>query len=431
VKKRQEQKFDPVRKLAVQQPDGESVRCSRVSPSRHQQPNQERSLTTIPPPDLPPGALELSAFIEDRVLETSKLFGSDGERSGALFKLLKRRGQAWETPKVCSFRGCSKRSIPRSHTIQRSGPLGVIAEANHVLTPRWTSDGMTLKLIGLKDASTFAGFCQDHEALFDPFETTGVIASDRDLELQVFRSLCREIARQQHDLKHLRETRTDLVDRLDREVRAEAARLQVGFQSYRFEGGAFGPVDQAITEREETLRWLEATYDDHFPAIEGSAASRLAGEATQINLALPVALSGMVSFDFDGKAVTAVVGVIPQAGGSLVYMIGCQDAETAISTYLANKDLDLCLLDIVEAWMVRGTDHWFLKPSVWSAIPEDRQAALLHELGQVDHGVAYPPSTSIFDDLRKAALAVSMNPAMPPNLQAYVAKHRAKLLSPA
>ncbi|WP_029555228.1 hypothetical protein [Xanthobacter sp. 91] len=67
--------------------------------------------------------------------------------------------------------------------------------------------------------------------------------------------------------------------------------------------------------------------------------------------------------------------------------------------------LDLCLLEIVEAWMVRGTDHWVLKPSLWSAIPKDRQAVLLHALGQVDHGVAYPPSTSIFDDLRKAALA--------------------------
>lgn len=385
-------------------------------------------LTTLPPDDLPPGAREFLAFIEERITETAKLFASDGERAGALFGALSSRGKSWKKPKLCSYRGCTQKSIRRSHTIQKSGPLSSVADAtSHVLTPTFTENGMSLELKGLSDASTFAGFCNDHERLFDPFELTGLIQDTRDLGLQVFRSLCRELSRTRQDLKHLQDLRADLAERLDSEVRKEAARLKVDLKSYTYQGGAFAPLDRAIVERREVLSWLEAAYDDHFPVIDGSGVTKLAGTAQQTDMPLPVALSGLAFFEADGVVVTTIVGVIPQGGGTLIYMVGRHGDEARITTYLASKEYDLLALDMVEAWMIRSTDHWFLKPDVWNAIPSHRQAVLLQEMSETDHGVTAPPSTSIFDDLRKAALAVPMNPAMPPDLQAYVARQRAKL----
>ena len=323
------------------------------------------------------------------------------------------------------------KSISRSHTIQRAGPLSALADEGHVLTPRWSPDGITLKLVGLNEASTFAGFCREHEMIFDTFESTGVIESDEDFDLQIFRSLCREIARQEHNIATAQRGRDVLAAKLDTEIRAEAKRLNVEMASYRSEGGALGVLDDHIGSGRDTLQWLEAAYDDIFPAVTRTGTSRLIGMAVQIKFPLPVALSGLGYFDYEGKSTGTLVGVIPQPAGSLIYMIGRSGSENAIGAVMRNKELDLCLLEIVEAWMVRGTDHWFLTPSVWNVIPPDRQALLLAEMRETALGVSYPPSTSIFDDLRRAALAIPTNSQMTASLKAYVASQHAKLAGPA
>lgn len=369
------------------------------------------------------------AFVEERVQETWKLFASDSERSGRLFALLKDRGQDWEKPKACSYRGCSKKSIARSHTLQRSGPLVAIAEAGHVMSARGGPDGPEMKRVGLKDASTFAGFCSEHEALFDSFELTGVIADQRDLQLQIFRGLCRELVRVRHDLKHLKKMRDDLSTRMDAEVQAEAQRLGVGLTRYSYTGGAFGIIDEAIGPREKTLVWLEALYDEHFPFVNGTGTSLAVGHAVQIDMTFPVALSGLGHFGFNGENVDALIGVVPQNGGTLVYMAGRPGSEGAIEAYMANRELDLCLIEKVESWMIRGSDHWFLTPSVWDAIPKERQDLLMEELADPDDDLSQPPSTSIFDAMRQRALSVPMAPDMSLDGLSFIAAQRAKLLT--
>jgi hypothetical protein len=61
---------------------------------------------------------------------------------------------------------------------------------------------MTLIRIGVGEASTFPGFCETHEQLLSAFESARKIADGHQTVLQAFRTLCREIARKRHDLKH-------------------------------------------------------------------------------------------------------------------------------------------------------------------------------------------------------------------------------------
>jgi hypothetical protein len=84
------------------------------------------------------------------------VLGSDRERAGKFFDLLKRGWKAWEQSGPCMYRGCGKISIRRSHTIHKSGPLAQIAEAQHVLTPTADHRGrLNMARIGVKVAISF------------------------------------------------------------------------------------------------------------------------------------------------------------------------------------------------------------------------------------------------------------------------------------
>lgn len=50
------------------------------------------------------------------------------------------------------------------------------------------------RLIGIREASTFSGFCDRHDAeLFKPLEHTGFEATAEQLALLGFRALCRDL----------------------------------------------------------------------------------------------------------------------------------------------------------------------------------------------------------------------------------------------
>ena len=64
----------------------------------------------------------------------------------------------------------------------------------------------------------------------------------------------------------------------------------------------------------------------------------------------------------------------------------------------------LALLEMVETWMVNGTDHWFIKPSVWNGIPVGRRSRILEDILHDAYNIGHPYPRSIFDSLREEML---------------------------
>ncbi|GAA5531291.1 SEC-C metal-binding domain-containing protein [Herpetosiphon gulosus] len=91
--------------------------------------------------------------------------------------------------------------IINAHTVQKNGGLSKIAENGHVyaldtdfLNLRKTNGRLQMKLMGIRVASTFTGFCGKHDQqIFASFEQGGFIASDRHAFLLGYRALCEEI----------------------------------------------------------------------------------------------------------------------------------------------------------------------------------------------------------------------------------------------
>ena len=92
-------------------------------------------------------------------------------------------------------------NIVRAHTLQRSGVLSRIARAGHVygwpLDPSalFKNNGRLLpELIGIKNASTFTGFCGHHDTfIFAPLETNPFGPTSEQLFLLAYRGIAREL----------------------------------------------------------------------------------------------------------------------------------------------------------------------------------------------------------------------------------------------
>lgn len=97
---------------------------------------------------------------------------------------------------------CSESSAIRSHSVQRRGGLAAIAEDGHVLSTKkgfydvHKTDGMVApSSIGVRDASTFPGFCGYHDTkLFEPVERPNAVLNDINAFLLSFRTIAYEIA---------------------------------------------------------------------------------------------------------------------------------------------------------------------------------------------------------------------------------------------
>ena len=347
--------------------------------------------------------------LSDRLFEMAEdpslLFNDNSERSQALFKMIKSKADGWRKPGRCMYRGCPNLSIANSHSIQRTGPISQLLEKGHVLTPKFWNGGMQLKSVGASDASTFPGFCTRHEAIFLPFERTSSISTDEHVELQTFRTICREIRRKSYDVQQLEELLAYFNDRLESKAKEQAAAQKVEFKSITVQGGVFGKIQEMIDAGKKTVDDLEKLYDLHFDAIDNKVRTRLSGFCIQSNLHFPVALSGLIQHRTSTANHTWIAGVIPQAGGSLIFLAGQPNDQHIINQYMIDVKISVQLIDLVEAWMVLHTDHWFLKPSVWQAIPAHRQDQILTDILDVSKsGLSY--EWSIFDDLRRAAMVV-------------------------
>ncbi len=102
---------------------------------------------------------------------------------------------------------CSEKPI-KSHTIQRNGGLSSIAEGGHVISGKrgyneiLKNEGeLVPKLVGISSASTFMGFCGEHDnKLFEPIERSGFRLDQEAAFLLAYRAISFEYLAKQNSI---------------------------------------------------------------------------------------------------------------------------------------------------------------------------------------------------------------------------------------
>lgn len=387
-----------------------------------------KELRGLPPDQLTPVQNFVAAMgdLMDLVQnDESAVFEFEGQQKGFFHAGKKRADHYWHDPKPCVVPGCARKSITASHTLQRKGPLALVAENQHVLTPGIDRrQGCTaIKSAGIGEASTFPGFCGEHEQLFAGFEATGQLVKDEDIALQVFRSICREVVHKRAhiwELEHFLKA-YDLVlqERWMKFMQARLGhnvfrRLRTKVQSIRIERGS--DIRASILKEIETSRVFLGKVERDFLApshaeITGGEGG-LAHLAIRVAQTLPVCVAGTANFGWrhDGKEedIRVFVNVWPTAHETVVSITSESRNEAYLPAYLnVFADRPLGALTMIETWMVRGTDQWFIRPSVWNDLPPARQERILTDLSDTRFNIAATYGVSIFDEMRETMLASS------------------------
>ncbi len=343
--------------------------------------------------------------------EPGRIFGSENERKRALFGALTQKWKAWERSGPCMYRDCGNASTVRSHSIHRAGPIEQIAEQQHVLTPAFGRNGMGMNRVGVREASTFPGFCETHEQLFSSFENARKIGDGHQTVLQAFRTLCREIARKRHDVEHGRHMMEEFGKARFNYFKTSILEASPGAEvnSVSEEGNELEEFANSLLDgAEAALKELEGElYDELFQYVAAGHPEPCVQALEipkEITLQIPVALSGLGVLNYRNAAgkhrALCLLGILPQEETTLMFIGAARRHCEAISMYVGAMQSGFGVLNAMERWMVYGSDHWFITPSVWDSIPAARRSTILKAIEGDDHDVGSIVPFSILDNAR-------------------------------
>lgn len=300
--------------------------------------------------------------------------------------------------------------IVRSHTVQRSGPLSSIAVNGQVYgidtSSQPNSDGTPpFKLIGLRRASTFTGFCAKHDAeFFRVLETQPFVASKEQLFLLAYRALSKEIYAKKFAIRSIPLLRKGDVGRNP----VEQVQLQKDLYLH----------EQALRL---SLRDLESSWKDYQAAFFSSDYDRFSAYLVFANAAPDFAVSGGLypEFDFQGRAIQNLAApgrldlitctVLPlQPGGVIAFV---WDSKSAKSCNVLASSLDKLPPGEVPDALVRFTfEHFensYASPRWWEGLQERQRQRLLGRMALAASSDAVRRADCLLDDgLRTATWKV-------------------------
>jgi hypothetical protein len=370
------------------------------------------------------------------------IFPSDAERNRLFFGFLKRWSKAWSKPGPCMHDGCTKMSVARSHTISLGGSIRLIAENGHVVTPQFGENGLELVPIGVREASTFPGFCEEHEARFATFEAKKAITETEHFRLQAFRTICREIYTKRHHRKKAEAMLAEYRPLRDAFVVSRMKQAHTGAKPLNVSGLRFenDPQEARLVEALDDIRTdlpeLEALYRGILEDLQNGG-DNIAMIAANFDMQLPVCLSGLGVLNYMDHGVRkrglCFLAIIPEVGHSKIMLGAAAEHEDAVRLHFEDQSSP-AILEILESWMIHGSDHWFMTPSAWAAIPHARQRAIcdriLEPLSLADRtpfSVLDGPRRRIVSFIEKQLASGAIPPEETARVQEILTHERAKL----
>lgn len=379
---------------------------------------------------LPPDIANTINAIFDEVLDLyfadgKVIFDSVSERKKLQYRMLERRMKEWNRRKTCIFRGCNNKSIRRSHSIQKSGPLKAISFNSTILTPEFNQSlgEIVLASKGLSVASTFPGYCEGHERLFSVFEEQKKLEGHEAIGLQIYRSICREVVRLEVEVELLEdEVKKYKEFRNNKFLKLISKRLgpnwlkdnDVSLKSVNFDNDPFLIRSlEGIAGLRDTLSKLKSHHLSELEQIVDGGSNRdVHPVVIKIDIVVPVTLSGIGSFhvrDSNGNTckVIAVLGIYPDSEDESTTIIvhGSSKDTKFIHWYVGQQGNSFDVLNMLEQFMIRGTDHWFLSPQAWSVKSPAERKSILAEIQDAARGLGHELNFSVFDELRREMIS--------------------------
>lgn len=349
----------------------------------------------------------------------SRLFGADNEyfnKTGKPiymdenyfrqfhYSFVSEREQARKKKGKCIMPDCNKRCV-LSHTIPESAVLKRVSHKKDVYYPAYDAklSGYVCKSINIGKASAFPGFCVDHEKLFSGFEISGDF-KDPSIALQNLRIVFRYMFEASSLLKVFRR-------KLSLYKNEITSYQQKQFDSVKHllkKEITLESVEDEITEhlrlQIDNLEYLYAKInnEDLIPLVktlEGTDCS-VTIFVVHLDCEVPVCLAGKSEFQTVDSKYTVHLSVFPSPGKTFCCFSLPEIYEQEFIGSMEKYKNDLDFLKIIESWMIRGTDFWYINPMEWESYSKEKQEKILTLLKSNDNFPDEELDFTIFDNLR-------------------------------
>ncbi|MDO6848743.1 hypothetical protein Q4S57_12350 [Priestia megaterium] len=350
----------------------------------------------------------LNHFIEFDILDFAK---NRSKQLEIYFNNDDARKKKWREKKPCMWPDCEEKSIKKSHTIQEHGSLELIADNGKVLTPEFDHrKGIYLNDIQIASASTFAGFCDKHEEEFNEFEKTKEITKEKHIYLQLFRTVCFQKAKWKNEVS----SHEELVDKYkllrDKTIRdyiiekckIDPLKIEIGKVIFENNDIRIKKSEVLIQNNKANIKFLEDFYYKKLAEYlrKDTVIPDIYYKKFKLDRSLPICLAGVAGIE-DLETVF-LLNVLPFKEYTLIIFACPMEFKEQLDRYLVGADLnDLRLLNLIESWMVYGTDHWFINKTSWEKLPSGRKQKIMHDLLNTDYNILSDYAESIFDEHRK------------------------------
>ncbi|RZI82432.1 MAG: hypothetical protein EOP38_15950 [Rubrivivax sp.] len=279
---------------------------------------------------------------------------------------------------------CSSLASIKSHTLQRRGGLGAIAESGHVCSAKKAFTNLEkrggqvdMEKIGVGQASTFPGFCSHHDTeLFKPVEQANSKLAAYSGFLLSLRAVTYEMATKDSQLR----SHVASKEFIDYGRSFEQQAMIQNFLSQHQVG-----IEQGLKD----ITQLKLLYDKAFQSQDFSKFSFYGVEFDKV---LPFAAAGafMPEFDFAGaqlqelevgKSVSQIALNITQLGDNTCVVFGWFGGPDCAAARLVDSFKAIPDSEKANALLVLAMEHlenFFCTPSWWTGLAPN-VSAKLHE----------------------------------------------------
>jgi hypothetical protein len=321
----------------------------------------------------------------------------------------------WKKKQKCIVEGCNNKSIEKSHTIQKSTSIKELSENSHILTPNFNlkTGEMEMISIGVNEASTFPGYCSEHENLFSEFENLKDFKTGEHMGLQLYRTVCREIVINEYQKKSFEDIQKRYIEFRDKMMtNAIISNLDdetlntptLELQNFRIKSddGRLKIAKRQVKLAESNLKdFLYPYRDSILNDLKKKKFQKIAYVAITFNQQIPIALAGKGNFYYKNKSIDIIMNILPFKDNTYIFFSTLKKHTEALKLFMSQFENPLKMMCVIESCMIHGSDHWFIKPSIWDKIKPDLQQKILDSINDNKYCIADDFEMTILNDLKQ------------------------------
>jgi len=300
----------------------------------------------------------------------------------------------------CLFPECNKASIS-SHSISKS-VLKPLLKNNHIISPQFNRAkcdenslrgkeiNLSFKEIGLDKASTFKGFCSEHDNnVFSNIDNRGIV-TNRDIFLQLYRSANKFFFTD----KQINNAEIDVLG-YEYETNTEYdSNLIINLEKIIF------LINDLLVDFPELDQIIHIKKDDTLSIKPFSKKINIDVEITykKLNFVIPVAMEKCFKLHLDNEHSESLIIITPSKDHTNIIIL-CHPNITP--QYLKEMRSEIRTLNLIESILMQDSD-FYLTPSVFDGWDEEKKEVIINDFYFYNERKFLEEyELSIFDDVRE------------------------------